>query len=109
MYILCQYMLEVWNLLFDFTGGCSKEIALSLRRGFRLLNSAERLWGLGLYECILYCGMAMSLYRGQGAKCCGLSEKCSLETWTFEHLVLSWYYNAGRFKWHGLEEVCHCD
>lgn len=47
MYILCQYVLEVCNLLFDFTGGCSKEIALSLRRGFRLLNSAESVKGYG--------------------------------------------------------------
>lgn len=51
MYALCHCMLEICNLLFDLIKDHSYEIALNLRRDFRLrkfqlCRDCERLWRL---------------------------------------------------------------
>ena len=45
MYILCDCMLEICYLLFDFIGACNKETTLSLKINFGLLYRVKNVKG----------------------------------------------------------------
>ena len=77
IYILCHSMLGGCDLpfYFDFTGGYSEEIAVSLRRDSERLNIVETVVDYGDFgswtECIFCILIWLQAYRGQRVECEG--------------------------------------
>lgn len=60
IYILCHCIMEIYNLLFDFTGDYIYESVFTLKREFELLSHVETegLWKtfeVGLNAFLCYC------------------------------------------------------